>query len=168
MTMADGYVSVSRRIEAPAERLFALLADSANHPLIDGSGMVREPAPSVRVSRTGDAFVMDMHHREFGDYQMRNEVVEYEPGRRLVWEPARVAASPDEQEDIGAPARYRWGWELAPDGPGATLVTETFDCSRSPEDLREAVREGEGWRDAMTASLARLDLLAQAAGQHDQ
>ena len=39
--MADGYVSVSRRIEAPAERLFALLADSANHPLIDGSGMVR-------------------------------------------------------------------------------------------------------------------------------
>ena len=41
MTMADGCVSVSRRIEAPAERLFALLADSANHPLIDGSGMVR-------------------------------------------------------------------------------------------------------------------------------
>ncbi|MGH3188666.1 MAG: hypothetical protein ACRDOL_15615 [Streptosporangiaceae bacterium] len=74
--MADGFVSVSRRIEAPAERLFALLADSANHPLIDGSGMVREPAPSVRLSRTGDAFVMDMHHEEFGDYQMRNEVVE--------------------------------------------------------------------------------------------
>ena len=166
--MADGRVSVSRRIEAPAERLFALLADSANHPLIDGSGMVREPAPSVMVSRTGDAFVMDMHHREFGDYQMRNEVVEYEAARRLVWEPARVAASPDEQEDIGDPARYRWGWELAPDGPGATLVTETFDCSRSPEDLREAVREGEVWRDAMIASLARLDLLALAAGQRDQ
>ena len=44
MTMADGFLSVSRRIEAPAEQLFALLADSANHPLIDGSGMVR-PAP---------------------------------------------------------------------------------------------------------------------------
>jgi hypothetical protein len=40
MTMADGLVSVSRRIEASAERLFA---DSANHPLIDGSGTVREP-----------------------------------------------------------------------------------------------------------------------------
>jgi uncharacterized protein YndB with AHSA1/START domain len=163
MTMADGFVSVSRRIEAPADRLFALLADSANHPLIDGSGMVREPAPANRLSRIGDWFVMDMHHERFGDYQMRNEVVEYEAGRRLVWEPARVAASPEEQEEIGAPARYRWGYEFAPDGPGATLVTETFDCSRSPEDLREAVQEGEGWRDAMTASLARLELLSQAA-----
>ena len=168
MTMADGFVSVSRRIEAPAERLFALLADSANHPLIDGSGMVREPAPAVRLSRTGDVFLMDMHHDEFGDYQMRNEVVEYEAGRRLVWEPARVAASPEEQEAIGGPARYRWGYEFSPDGPGAALVTETFDCSRSPGDLREAVREGEGWRDAMTASLARLELLAKAAGQRSQ
>jgi uncharacterized protein YndB with AHSA1/START domain len=168
MTMADGFVSVSRRVEAPAEVLFALLADSANHPLIDGSGMVREPAPGVRVSRTGDAFVMDMHHDRFGDYQMRSEVVEYEAGRRLVWEPGRVAASPEEREDIGDPAHYRWGWELAPDGPGATLVTETFDCTRSPEDLRQAVREGEGWRDAMTASLARLELLAKATGERDQ
>ena len=168
MTMADGFVSVSRRIEASPEWLFALLADSANHPLIDGSGMVREPAPAVGLSRTGDAFLMNMHHHEFGDYQMRNEVVEYEAGRRLTWEPARVAASPEEQEAIGDPARYRWGYELSPVGPGATLVTETFDCSRSPENLRQAVRDGEGWRDAMTASLARLDLLAQAAGQRDQ
>ena len=163
--MADGFVSVSRRIEAPAELLFALLADSANHPLIDGSGMVREPAPAVRMARTGDAFVMDMRHREFGYYQMRNEVVDFEAGRRLTWEPARVAASPEEREAIGDPARYRWGYELSPDGPGATLVTETFDCTRSPGELREAVQEGEGWRDAMTASLAKLELLARAASQ---
>jgi uncharacterized protein YndB with AHSA1/START domain len=168
MTMADGLVSVSRQIDASAERLFALLADSANHPLIDGSGMVREPAPAVRLSRTGDAFLMNMHHDEFGDYQMRNEVVEYETGRRLAWEPARVAASPEEQEEIGDPARYRWGYEFSPDGRGTTLVTETFDCSRSPDDLREAVQEGEGWRDAMTASLAKLELLAKAAGQRNQ
>ena len=107
MTMAGGFVSVSRRIEAPAERLFALLADSANHPLIDGSGMVREPAPAVRLSRAGDWFLMNMYHDEFGDYQMRNEVVEYQAGRRLTWEPARVAASPEEQKAIGDPARYR-------------------------------------------------------------
>ena len=35
-------------------------------------------------------------------------------------------------------------------------------------DLRKAVREGEGWRDAMTASLARLELLTKAAGQRNQ
>ena len=166
MTVADGFVSVSRRIEAPAERLFALLADSANHPLVDGSGMVREPVPAVGLSRVGDAFLMNKHHREFGDYRMRNEVVEYEAGRRLTWEPAPAAISPE--DEVGDPGRYRWGFELSPDGPGATLVTETFDCTRSPQDLREAVQEGEGWRDAMTASLARLDLLARAAGQRGQ
>jgi hypothetical protein len=130
--------------------------------------MVREPAPAIRLSRAGDAFVTNMHHDELGDYQMRNEVVEYQAGRRLAWEPARVAASPEEQEATGDPARYRWGYELAPDGPGATQVTETFDCSRSPQDLRTAVRDGEGGGDAMTASLARLELLAKAAGQRDQ
>jgi uncharacterized protein YndB with AHSA1/START domain len=166
--MADGFVSVSRRIEASPQQLFALVADSANHPLIDGSGMVREPAPAATLSRTGDSFLMDMHHQEFGDYQMVNEVVEYQAGRRLVWEPSRVAASPEEREAIGDPARYRWGYEFSPDGPGATLVTETFDCTRSPDELRKATQDGEGWRDAMTASLARLELLAKAAGQRDQ
>jgi hypothetical protein len=106
-----------------------------------------------------------LHHKEWGDYQMRNEVVEYEAGRRLVWEPTRVAASPEEREAIGDPARYRWGYEFSADHPGASLVTETFDCSRSPEDLRKAVKEGEGWRDAMTASLAKLELLAKATSQ---
>jgi uncharacterized protein YndB with AHSA1/START domain len=153
MTMADGIVSVSRRIEAPPERLFALLADTANHPLIDGSGMVREPAPAVRLSGTGDSFLMNMHHDEFGDYQMRNDVIEYQAGRRLVWEPV-PATRPDEG------GQYRWGYDLASDGPGATVVTETFDCSRSPDDIRKATREGDGWREAMTASLVRLELLA--------
>ena len=39
-------------------------------------------------------------------------------------------------------------------------MTETFDCSRSPQELRKAVADGEEWRDAMTASLAKLGLLA--------
>jgi hypothetical protein len=159
--MADGFVSVSRRIEVPAEQLFALIAYSASHPLIDGSGMVRKPAPPVTVSGAGDAFLMNMHHERFGDYQMRNEVVEYEPGRRLAWEPVRVASLGD-GEDAPESGRYRWGYEFTPDGPGATMVTESFDCTRSDADLREAVKEGEGWRDAMISSLVKLELLAKA------
>jgi uncharacterized protein YndB with AHSA1/START domain len=161
--MADGFVSVSRHIEAPAEQLFALVADSANHPLFDGSGMVLKPVPAVQVSGLGDAFVMNMHHVEFGYYQMRSEIVEYEFGRRLVWEPARMA-DPGSGEEAPPSARYRWGYEFAPDGDGATIVTETFDCTRSGPELRDAVKEGEGWRDAMTASLVKLELLAQAMG----
>ena len=159
--MADGYVSVSRRIEVPAEQLFALVADSANHPLFDGSGMVRKPAPGVMVSGVGDAFVMNMRHDRFGDYQMRSEVVEYQAGRRLVWEPARVA-DPGAEGDAPPSGRYRWGFEFSPDGVGATMVTESFDCTRSDADLREAVKEGEGWRDAMISSLVKLELLAKA------
>lgn len=162
--MADGFVSVSRHIEAPAGRLFALVADPANHPLIDGSGMVREPAPAVRVSGTGDVFMINMHNDRDGDYQVRNVVVEYLADRRLVWAPMTPTSDPEEQHAVD-PDRYEWGYELAPDGPGATVVTETFDCRRAPEDLRKRLREGETWRDAMTASLVKLELLAKARRQ---
>ena len=164
MTMADGFLSVSRRIEAPAEQLFALLADSANHPLIDGSGMVREPAPAVRISGAGDVFMINMHNDHDGNYQVRNVVVEYLAGRRLVWAPMTPTSDPQEQHAVD-PVRYEWGYELAPDGPGATVVTETFDCRRAPEDLRKRLREGETWRDAMAASLIKLELLAKTRGQ---
>ena len=84
---------------------------------------------------------------------MRKEVLAYQPGRRLVWEPVPASRPADG-------GRYRWGYELSSDGLGATMVTETFDCSRSPQELRDAVADGEEWRDAMTASLAKLELLA--------
>jgi hypothetical protein len=164
MTMADGFLSVSRRIEAPVEQLFALLADSANHPLIDGSGMVREPAPAVKVSGTGDVFMINMHNDHDGNYQVRNVVVEYLADRRLVWAPMTPTSDPQEQHAVD-PDRYEWGYELAPDGPGATVVTETFDCRRAPQDLRKRLRDGETWRDSMAASLVKLELLAKTRGQ---
>ena len=74
---------------------------------------------------------------------MRNEVVEYDPGRRLVWEPVRVA-DPGGEEDVPESGRYRWGFEFAPDGAGSTMVTESFDCTRSEADLREAVKRAKG------------------------
>ena len=164
MTVADGFLSVSRRIEAPAEQLFALLADSANHPLIDGSGMVREPAPGVKVSGTGDVFMINMHNDRDGNYQVRNVVVDYLAGRRLVWAPMMPTSDPEEQHSVDQ-ERYEWGYELTPDGPGATIVTETFDCRHAPQDLRESLQDGERWRDPMVASLVKLELLAKARGQ---
>ena len=75
-------VSVSRTIEAPADKLFELLAHPASHPLIDGSGMLREGSGGV-ISSVGDVFTMRMHNDEMGDYEMANHVVEYEPNRRI-------------------------------------------------------------------------------------
>jgi hypothetical protein len=60
------------------------------------------------------------------------------------------------------------GIRALPRQPLRYLVTEKFDRTRSQEDLRKAVREGEGWLDAMTASLVRLELPAKAGGQRDR
>lgn len=152
-------VSVSRTINASAQRLFTILTHTANHPIIDGSGMVREPHPDRVLSAVGDVFLMHMHNAEAGDYQMNNHVVEYENARRLVWEPVLAASSHPEAE-IGVSARYRWGFDLMPVDSEHTVVTETFDCTDSPDWLQEATQDGEGWIDAMTATLKNLETAA--------
>ena len=55
--MTDGIcqpVCVSRRIAVPADKLFNFLARPANHPVIDGSGMLigKAPMASSPVSAT--------------------------------------------------------------------------------------------------------------------
>jgi uncharacterized protein YndB with AHSA1/START domain len=155
-------VSVSRKIEASAEKLFAILAHSARHPLIDGSGMLREATRDVVVSRVGDVFAMKMHNDEMGDYEMSNEVVEYALNRKIGWEPVMTAASREEdQASIGDKAGHRWSYELVPAGSGFTLVTETFDCSRAPAWLRRVLRDGDRWVGSMTETLEKLDALAR-------
>jgi hypothetical protein len=153
-------VSVSRKINVPAEKLFDFLAHPANHPLIDGSGMLREGSGGV-ISAVGDVFAMKMHNSEMGDYEMSNHVVEYELNRRIGWEPVlRAASRPEDQADIGDRSEHRWAYQLTPLGSRSTMVTETYDCSRAPEWLRNAVKGGARWSDSMTATLENLDALS--------
>jgi hypothetical protein len=56
----------------------------------------------------------------------------------------------------GVPAHNVWGWALSPLPGGGSRVTEFFDCSASPEWLREATNEGENWWATIKASLANL------------
>ena len=149
-------VSVSRRIPAKPHEIFAILSDPSRHLEIDGSGMLRGAIDAVPVSGLGDVFAMKMHHDEFGDYEMNNTVVEYQPDRLIVWEPARR----DTEEGHW---HYRWGYELVPDEDGATVVTESFDLSRSPEEARQATKDGTVWTEAMTESLKRLESLLAPA-----
>jgi uncharacterized protein YndB with AHSA1/START domain len=154
-------VSVSRTIAAPASAIFAVLARPARHPDIDGSGMLLESSDDV-IGGTGDIFTMKMHNDEMGDYAIANHVVEYEPGRRIGWEPVLAAASrPEDQGDIGVRSEVRWSFELTPLGPDATLVCETYDCSRAPAWLQKAVDGGSHWIGSMTATLEKLDALAR-------
>ncbi len=159
--MSDGTctpVSVSRQINAPAAELFAVLADPVRHPGIDGSGMLKEARGSTVIGGVGDTFAMRMHNAEMGDYEIINHVVEYEPNRRIGWEPVLSAASREEDLDgIGSHAGHRWSYELAPAGSGSTLVTETYDCTSAPDWLRKAVKNGTRWVASMTTTLENLD-----------
>lgn len=129
--MTDGApVSVSRRIQASPEAIFAVLVDPRLHPEIDGSGMVRAAVTPAKISKLGDEFFMSMHNEEMGDYEMLSRVVEFEPDRRIGWEPALSRASRPEDEDaVGDFAHHVWAYDLVQDGAGGTLVTETYDCS---------------------------------------
>ena len=151
-------VEVSRRIEAPASSVFELLANPQRHIDFDGSAMLRGAVFDRPISGVGDVFPMKMN-RLGHDYVMLNLVVEFEPDRRIFWEPAPGVLPPDggEPTAAGDPAGYRWGYILAPDGDDATVVTEVFDYGYASEELRQAVRQGGEWVAAMTASLERLE-----------
>jgi hypothetical protein len=120
------------------------------HPDVDGSGKVRSTLEVVVVTEAGDIFVMNMVNSEIGANVMENHVVEFEPPRRIVWEPVmRSMDNPEFQSDVGVRALHQWGWTLDPLDSGHTRVTEFFDCRRSPEWLHKATREGATWRPAI-------------------
>ena len=156
-------ITVSRRICAPASEIFRLLADPGRHRDLDGSGMLRGVVSGTTISGVADVFVMQMYFEELGDYQMINHVVEYEPGRRIGWEPEAGRGHPNAEPAADRPARWgqRWSFELTPDGPDATVVTEIFDCSRVPEDERVDIDDGNIWIASMHQTLERLDQLCQ-------
>lgn len=146
-------VTVTRRIPAGAEDIFAILADPTRHTDLDGSDMLRGALTEAPVTAVGDVFVLKMYFSEIGDYEMANHVVEYERNRRIVWQPQR------HDEDWPSWGQ-RWGFELIPDGPDATTVTEIFDWARWPEEERAAIDDGRIWIEAMTETLARLEAAA--------
>lgn len=134
-------VSAERVVAAPAERVFEVLADPAQHPAIDGSG-------SVRASRTAEPERLALGAR-FGmsmriglPYAITNVVVEFEEGRRIAW------------RHFGG---HRWRWELEPVDGGRTRVTETFDWSTSHAPwLLELAGAPARNRRAIEATLDRL------------
>jgi uncharacterized protein YndB with AHSA1/START domain len=143
-------VLVSRRIEAPAADIFKLLADPERHPEFDGSEMLRPGASNKVIVGVGDVFVTKMYFAAMGDYEMHNRVVVFEPDRCIAWEPGNPELARNGS---------RWRFDLAPDGPNATVVTETYDCTDSPGEVRDAVDNGNAWLTGMTKTLERLDML---------
>jgi RNA polymerase sigma-70 factor, ECF subfamily len=166
----DQPVAVSRRICAPAHDIFQILANPVRHLEFDGSGMLRGAVSTSTISGVGDVFVMKMYYSDLGDYEMNNHVVDYEPDRRIGWEPEAGRGHSRVGPDSSEPARWghRWAYRLTPDGPDATVVTETYDCSRAPEDKRAGMDNGKVWIESMTKTLERLDALCAQNRGRDQ
>jgi len=151
-------VAVSRRIGASAADIFKILADPKRHLDLDGSGTLQGSVSDAVVSGVGDVFVMRMYYSQLGNYEMNNHVVEYELDRRIGWEPEAGRGHPD-ASTANARWGHRWTFDLVPDGPDATIVTEIYDCSRAPEDESASMHSGRIWIEAMTQTLERLDRL---------
>lgn len=139
-------IQVSRTIDAPAERVFALLADPDRHRDLDETGMIQRSHDSSVLTELGEVFVMDMHNEQMGDYRMENHVVVYEPNVAIGWAPALAG-----QEPLGHTFTYR----LAPDDQGGTVVSLVHDWSAFGDQERRA-RMPVVDRDKLAASLDRL------------
>jgi hypothetical protein len=159
-------VAVSRRICAPAHDIFQVLANPVRHADFDGSESLRGAGSAAVISGVGDVFVMKMYFSHLGHYEMNNHVVEYELDRRIGWEPEAGRGHPAAAPGSPDPARWgqRWSYQLTPDGPDATIVTEIYDCSRAPEAERAGMDNGRVWAKAMAETLGRLDELCTRPG----
>ena len=147
-------VSGSAIVAAPAGRIFALLTDPAQHPLIDGTGSVLAVQDGGPERLTlGSTFGMDM--KIGAPYKILNTVVEYDHNRLIAW-----------RHFYG----HRWRWQLRPlePGPGGdrTEVTETFDWSTARFPLLLTLSPfPRRNRRGIEKSLARLAHRAAASGQ---
>jgi uncharacterized protein YndB with AHSA1/START domain len=141
-------------IAAPPDKVFAVLADPSQHPVIDGSGMVRD-APDDGPARLSQGATFGMSMRWGVPYEMVNEVVEFEDDRRIAWAP-RVARPAAVSRVLGG---HRWRYELEPTD-GGTRVRESYDWSQATPASRVYIVTA-GWpgraRRAMEQTLARLD-----------
>jgi uncharacterized protein YndB with AHSA1/START domain len=157
--MADETVSATTIINAPAEAIFAVLADPARHAAIDGTGWVRESLDSKPLTAAGQVFRMAMYHPNHpdGNYQMANRVQVFDPPFVISWEPGQDTG--DGSLRFGG---WVWRYDLAPAGPSKTKVTLSYDWSAVPDLLREHIGFPPFPSDHLGSSLAHLAELATA------
>jgi ketosteroid isomerase-like protein len=112
------HTTVSQVVDAPPERIFAVLRDPRRHPELDATGLLRHAETLHPVSAVGDTFVMAMHDDEQGDYRIENHVVAFTENRVIGWAPGRPGSRP---------AGHRFTWKLTLTDDGRNEVTQTYD-----------------------------------------
>ena len=121
-------LSATKVIDAPAEAVFAVLADPNRHTELDGGGMVKGPeGKAAPLGGIGQVFSMNMHQDALGDYRMINTVTAFVPEARIGWGPSMDpdcdAAKNFEGVDVSG---HTYTWDLR-EADGRTEVTETYE-----------------------------------------
>lgn len=154
--MQGNTVSVERVIKAPAEQIFALVADAGRHSAFDGSGTLDHTAEESQPLSLGAKFGMSMRGRPeslFLPYRTTNTVIEFEPDRRIAW---KTTMGP-----LGLIGGRIWRYELS-QADGGTLVRETWDVSQDRQrpmlTLGGMPKQAE---DGMRATLERIAALLE-------
>src|SRR5215469_6294102 len=107
-------ISRSAEVNAPAEEIFAIVANPRRHHELDGGGTVHDAIDAPDRLSSGAKFSVRM--KQYGvPYRITSRVTEFADGRVLEW-----------QHPLG----HRWRWELTPLSGRATPATETFDYSQ--------------------------------------
>jgi hypothetical protein len=132
--MASETVSASITIKAPAEAVFAVLVDPANHAAIDGTGWVCDPLDRQPLMASGQIFRMTMYHPNHpnGNYEIANRVEVFDPPRAISWKPG--------YDPGDGRLRFRgwfWRYDLAPLGLSETEVRLSYDWSAVTEVVRQ-------------------------------
>lgn len=142
-------VRASREIEAPAERIFELIADPAQQPSWDGNDNLAEAKPGQRVRAVGEVFTTTLTN----GWLRENRIVEFEEARRVAWRPSEPGKEPP---------GHLWRWELKPLSATRTEVTHTYDWTElDPDDTMRNTRARSMTTDNLTASLENLARAAE-------
>ena len=134
--MAADTLNATTVINAPAEAIFAVLADPTSHAAIDGTGWVSESLDSTPLTAAGQVFRMAMYHPNHpnGNYEMANRVQAFDPPRTIAWKPGQDAG--DGTLRFGG---WIWRYHLTPTGPSSTSVTLSYEWSEVPDPIREHI-----------------------------
>ena len=107
--------SASIIINAPVRRVFDVVANPHLHAVIDGSKSVKSVIYGPERLSLGEKFGMNM---QIGiKYKITNTVVEYEENKVIAW------------RHLG---RWIWRYEFREISPNQTVVTESFDGTKTP------------------------------------
>lgn len=146
-------------IDAPAERIFAVLADPTTHQAIDGTGWVRESTDGKPLTESGQIFRMAMYHPNFDGmhYEMANRVEVFEPPRVIAWLPGQ--GDDDAHLEFGG---WTWRYDLEPIGDSRTQVTLTYDWSAASPAMRAEIEFPPFDRGHLDSSLGHLAEIVNA------